>query len=109
MNIQMSINHNGALNRALREGQANAALRSAEKLATYQPLDPAQHVRLGFVAYLAGQADRALAAFARAKQLTLPAQFKAAWDTAARNAAFQKVIDDTAFVAKVFAASAAPQ
>lgn len=103
MNLQMSINHNGALNRALRDGQPGAALRSAEKLATYQPLDPAQHVRLGFVAYLAGQTDRALAAFARAKQLTLPAQFKTAWDTAARNTAFQKVVDDAAFVAKVFA------
>jgi uncharacterized Ntn-hydrolase superfamily protein len=104
MNIQMSINHNGALNRSLRDGNHAAALQSAEKLAAYQPLDPAQHVRLGFVAYLAGNVDRALAAFNRAKQLTLPAQFKTAWDTAVRNAAYQKVVDDAAFVTKVFAA-----
>ncbi len=103
MNIQMGINHNSALNRSLRDGNLDAALRSAEKLAQYQPLDPSQHVRLGFVAYLAGRVDRALAAFNRAKQLTLPAQFKTAWDQAARNAAYQKVVDDTAFVAKVFA------
>ena len=108
MNIQMSINHQGALNRSLREGTLDAALTSAEKLATYQPLDSAQHVRLGFVAYLAGKVDRSLAAFTRAKELTLPAQFKTAWDTAARNDAYKKVIADTAFVAKVFA-TAPPQ
>jgi uncharacterized Ntn-hydrolase superfamily protein len=108
MNLQMSINHNGALNRSLREGNLEAALRSAEKLASYQPLDPAQHVRLGFVAHLAGKADRSLAAFNRAKQLTLPAQFKTAWDAAARNAAFKPVVDDAAFVAKVFAGSGPP-
>jgi uncharacterized Ntn-hydrolase superfamily protein len=109
MNIQMSINHNGAVGRALRDGNVEAALRSAEKLVTYQPVDPAQHVRLGFIAYLAGQTERALASFGRAKQLTLPAQFKAAWETAARNPAYQKVVEDQAFVAKVFATSAAPQ
>ena len=102
MNIQMGINHNGALGRSLRDGNLTAALRSAEKLATYQPLDSAQHVRVGFIAHLAGNVDRSLAAFNRAKQLTLPAQFKTAWDTAARNPAYKKVIDDTAFVARVF-------
>jgi uncharacterized Ntn-hydrolase superfamily protein len=104
MNIQMSINHQGALNRSTRDGNFESALRSAEKLATYQPLDPGQHVRLGFIAYLAGKIDRSLEAFARAKQLTLPAQFKTAWDTAARNEAYKKVIDDTAFVGKVLGA-----
>jgi uncharacterized Ntn-hydrolase superfamily protein len=108
MNIQMTINHNGALTRALRDSSFEAALRSAEKLASYQPLDPAQHVRLGFVAYLAGKTDRSIAAFARARQLTLPAQFKTAWDTAARNDAFKKVVDDAAFVAKVFGGPGAP-
>ena len=102
MDIQMGINHQGALNRSLRDGNFDAALKSAEKLATYQPLDAAQHVRLGFVAYLAGKTDRSLAAFNRAKQLTLPAQFKTAWDAAARNAAYKKAVDDAAFVAKVF-------
>ena len=109
MNIQMGINHQSALGRSMRESNFDAALRSAEKLATYQPLDPAQHVRLGFVAYLAGKTDRSLAAFSRAKELTLPAQFKTAWDAAARNAAYKKAIDDAAFVAKVFATSASPQ
>lgn len=101
MNLQMTINHNGAVNRAITANEFEKALVSAEKLAGYQPLDPATHVRAGFVAYLAGQRDRALAAFTRAKQLTLPAQFKTMWDGQAARGAFSKVIDDKAFVASV--------
>ena len=103
LNMQMSINHNGAFTRALSEDRATDALASAEKLATYQPLDPVQHVRLGFAAYLAGRVDRSLDAFARAKQLTLPDQFKRIWEEqSSRAPAFQKVLADKGFVAKVF-------
>jgi uncharacterized Ntn-hydrolase superfamily protein len=104
MNIQMNINHSGALNRALTENNFERAYSLSEKLATYQPLDPAQHLRLGFVAYLAGKRERALTAFARAKQLTLPEQFKSAWDAQVkqRGEMYKKLLDDAAFVAKVF-------
>jgi uncharacterized Ntn-hydrolase superfamily protein len=103
LNLQMSINHGAAYRRALTENRFADALTSAHKLATYQPLEAAPHVTLGFVAYLAGQTERAHAALARARELTLPEQFKAAWDQAARTPAFKKVVDDAAFVAKVFA------
>jgi uncharacterized Ntn-hydrolase superfamily protein len=104
LNIQMGINHNGALTRALTENRFNDALKSAEKLAVYSPLDAAQHVRAGFVAYVAGQTARAAAAFARARELTLPEQFKTMWEQqSTRTPAFGKVLDDAAFVAKVFA------
>jgi uncharacterized Ntn-hydrolase superfamily protein len=101
MNLQMTINHNGAVNRAITANQFDKALVSAEKLVGYQPLDPATHVRAGFVAYLAGKRDRALAAFTRAQQLTLPAQFKTMWDAQAARSVFSKVSDDKAFVASV--------
>jgi uncharacterized Ntn-hydrolase superfamily protein len=105
MNLQMTINHGGAVNRALTASDFPKALLSAEKLAGYSPLDPATHVRAGFIAYLAGQRDRASAAFARAKQLTLPAQFKTLWDgQSSRTPAFAKVLDDKAFVASVLGA-----
>jgi uncharacterized Ntn-hydrolase superfamily protein len=105
LNIQMGINHGSALTRALSESRFDDALTSAAKLAVYQPLDAAQHMRLGFVAYLAGRTDRALAAFARARELTLPEQFKAAWEQqSARTPAFRKVLDDAAFVGRVFGA-----
>lgn len=103
MNIQMTINHGGAVNRALTAGDFSKALASAEKLAGYTPLDAATHVRAGFIAYLAGNRDRAAAAFARAKQLTLPAQFKTLWDgQSSRTPAFARVLADQAFVAGVF-------
>ena len=68
-------------------------------------IGPATHVRAGFIAYLAGQRDRSTAEFARAKQLTLPAQFKTLWDgQSSRTPAFAKVLEDKAFVAAVLGA-----
>jgi uncharacterized Ntn-hydrolase superfamily protein len=102
MNLQMTINHGGAVNRALTANDFAKALLSAEKLAGYSPLDPATHVRAGFIAYLAGQRDRATAAFTRAKQLTLPAQFKTMWEgQSSRTPAFARVLEDKAFVAGI--------
>ena len=103
LNLQMTINHNGAFNRALTANNFEAALTAAEKVAAYQPLDPAQHARVGFIAYLAGKRDRALSAFDRAKQLTLPAQFKTLWDAQSARPGYGKVIEDKAFVDRVFA------
>jgi uncharacterized Ntn-hydrolase superfamily protein len=109
LNIQMGINHQSALGRAVGANDFETALKSAEKLAAYQPLVASQHVRVGAIAYLAGKTDRALAAFARAKQLSLPEQFKTAWDQATRNPSYKRLLDDTAFVAKIFAGATAPK
>jgi uncharacterized Ntn-hydrolase superfamily protein len=104
LNMQMNINHNGAFTRALGDNRPADALASAEKLARYQPLDAAAHVRLGFAAYLAGQRDRALTAFARAKELTLPQQFKTLWDEQAKRVEpFRRALEDKTFVETVFA------
>jgi uncharacterized Ntn-hydrolase superfamily protein len=109
LNIQMSINHNAALTRALSDSKPADALASAEKIARYQPLDALPHVRLGFVAYLAGRVEDSVAAFARARQLTLPEQFKTMWtEQSTRVPAFKKVLEDTAFVSRVFAPGLAP-
>ena len=102
LNLQMTINWGGPLNQSLTAGKVAEALKAAEKLAGYNPLDPMQHTRLGFVAYLAGNRERAMAAFTRARQLTLPAQFKTLWDNQLRNEAFKKVADDATLVAALF-------
>jgi uncharacterized Ntn-hydrolase superfamily protein len=102
MNLQMSINHNGAFTRALGEKRFADALASAEKLARYQALDAAAHMRVGFTAYLAGQQERALRAFTQAKQLALPQQFKTLWDEQLKRVdAFGPVAADAAFAARV--------
>ena len=103
LNLQMSINHNGAFTRALTDNRASDALASAEKLARYQSLDATAQVRVGFAAYLAGNRDRAVAAFARARQLTLPQQFKTLWEEqSTRVPAFRKAIEDKDFVERVW-------
>ena len=56
---------------------------------------------LGFAAYLAGQQERALAAFKRAHELTLPNQFKLIWENLSSRPAFKRVIEDKAFVSRV--------
>ena len=104
LDMQMTINHNAAITRALTANNFESALAFAEKVATYQPLDASQHARVGFIAYLAGKRDRALSAFDRAKQLTLPAQFKTLWDAQAVRPAYAKVLQDKEFVARVLPA-----
>jgi len=122
LNIAQRGNYNTALNRALTANDYSAALNAAEHLSRYDPLNPAPHITLGFVTYLAGKPDQALASFNRAKELTLPAQFTDLWNAAistgggrggrgGRGGAppantppvsrYQKVLDDKAFVAKV--------
>lgn len=101
LNIAQQGNYNRVLNTAIREERFADALNAAEHLVRYEPLAPARHVTLGFVAYLASRKDMSALAFARARELTLPSQFKTAWDTAAANAAFAKVIADTSFVSQV--------
>lgn len=101
MDLQMTINHQGALSRALTENRFEDALKSAERLSRYAPLAANTHMNLGFVLYLAGKPERAIAAFNRAKELTLPNQFKQTWDNLSGRAAYKKVIEDKAFVARV--------
>ena len=101
LDIQMTGNHQTLLNRALTDNRFADALNSAEHLARYSPLNAQSHMTLGFVAYLAGQQGRALAAFQRAHELTLPNQFKQTWDNVSSRPAFQKVLEDKAFLGKV--------
>jgi uncharacterized Ntn-hydrolase superfamily protein len=101
LDIQMTGNHQALLNRALADSQFADALNSAEHLARYSPLNAQSHMILGFAAYLAGQQDRALVAFKRAHELTLPNQFKSIWENLSSRPAFKRVIEDKAFVSRV--------
>jgi uncharacterized Ntn-hydrolase superfamily protein len=100
LDIQMTGNHQTLMNRALADNRFADALKSAEHLVRYSPLTAQSHMILGFAAYLAGQQDRAITAFKRAHELTLPSQFKQIWENLSRPA-YEKVIEDKAFVSKV--------
>jgi uncharacterized Ntn-hydrolase superfamily protein len=101
LDIQMTGNHQTLMNRALTENRFDDALKSAEHLARYSPLNAQSHMILGFTAYLAGKQDEAVAAFKRAHELTLPNQFKQLWDNVSNRAAYKKVLEDKAFVGRV--------
>jgi hypothetical protein len=59
-------------------------------------------MHLGFLSYLGGSHDRAAQAFARARQLN--PEFQKTWEAVLGNAqfaAYRRVREDTAFVARV--------
>jgi uncharacterized Ntn-hydrolase superfamily protein len=102
LDLQLARNYAGLRNYLVENGKLAEALPAAEKAVHYEPAVGANHLHLGFLAYLAGQHDRALQAFTAARQLGLT--FKQTWDAALRNpdfAAYGKVRDDTAFVDRV--------
>ena len=86
---------------AIREGKVDEALNAAEKLVRFDPLNADRYMTLGFVAYLAEKMDRSTQAFAHARELTLPNEFKTKWDVQSGNPSYKKVLDDKAFVAKI--------
>jgi uncharacterized Ntn-hydrolase superfamily protein len=101
LDIQMTGNHQTLMNRALTENRFDDALKSAEHLARYSPLNAQSQMILGFTAYLAGKQDQALSSFKRAHELTLPNQFKQLWDNLSNRAAYKKVLEDKAFISRV--------
>jgi tetratricopeptide (TPR) repeat protein len=67
--------------------------------AFYAPNDADVHMNLGCIAYLAGEREKALKAFQRAKQLT--PDFQKAWDAISARPAYKKITEDQQFVDKV--------
>jgi len=99
LNLQLVTNHAGRVSQLLRDSQIQEALASAEKVAYYAPNTPEAHLNLGFIAYLAGDPEKALRAFKRAKQLN--PDFQRAWDAMAARPDYKKVKEDRPFVDKV--------
>jgi uncharacterized Ntn-hydrolase superfamily protein len=99
LNIQLGINHAGRITQLLDEDKVQEALAAAEKAAYYAPNNPDVHLNLGFIAYLAGEREKALKAFQRAKQLA--PDFQKAWEAMSARSAYKKVTEDRQFADKV--------
>ena len=102
LSLQLARNYSGARNYLLRSGKPAEALKAAEKAAEYEPIVADNHLHLGFLSYLAGGHDRAVQAFARARQLN--PDFKKTWEAVLANAQFSaygRVRDDAEFVGRV--------
>jgi uncharacterized Ntn-hydrolase superfamily protein len=107
LNLQLARNYAATRNYLVRTAKMTEALEAASKAAEYEPTVADNHLHLGFLSYVGGGADRALQAFARARQLN--PDFRKAWDAAlasAQFAAYGRIRDDAAFVGRVMAAPA---
>jgi tetratricopeptide (TPR) repeat protein len=99
LDIQLRINHAGRVTQLLDENKVQEALAEAEKAASYAPNNPDLQLNLGFIAYLAGEREKALNAFRRAKQLA--PDFQKAWEAMSERPAYKKITEDREFVDKV--------
>jgi uncharacterized Ntn-hydrolase superfamily protein len=99
LDIQLRINHAGRANQLLGEDKVKEAFAAAEKAAYYAPNNPDVHLNLGFIAYLAGEREKALEAFRRAKQLS--PDFQKAWEEMSARSTYKKITEDKQFVDKV--------
>ncbi len=99
LNIQLRINHAGRVGQLLSDNKDKEALAAAEKAAYYAPNNPDDHLNVGFIAYLAGEREKALESFRRAKQLA--PDFQKAWEAFLTRPAYKKITEDREFVDKV--------
>ena len=102
LDLQLARNYQGTRNYLVRSGKIAEALQAAEKAAVYEPVVADNHLHLGFLRYLAGEHERALEAFTRARQLN--PNFKRTWETVLANtqfAGYKRVGEDQAFVNRV--------
>jgi tetratricopeptide (TPR) repeat protein len=98
LNIQLMINHAGRAVRSLGDNNVRESLAAAEKAAYCAPNNPDTHLNLSFIAYLAGEPEKSLQAFRRAKQLA--PDFQRAWEAMAARPAYKKITEDRQFVDK---------
>lgn len=85
----------------VQQGEFAQAMTLADKLVRWAPRSGTHRIHQGFIAYLTGDKEKALAAFRRAMELD-PAGYKAAMDAALAaptTASYRKMLDDAAFMA----------
>lgn len=97
--LQLAWSLSGKRGPLVQRGELKQAMVLADNLVRWAPRNGAHRIHQGFIAYLTGDKEKALAAFRRAMELD-PAGYKAAVDgsmSAPATAAYRKVMEDTAF------------
>jgi hypothetical protein len=87
----------------VQQGQLEQAMILADNLVKWAPRNGAHRIHQGFISYLTGNKNKALAAFRRAMELD-PNGYKAAMDAALAapaTAAYRKMMEDAAFVSQL--------
>ena len=107
LNLQLARNYAATRNYLVRTGKMTEALEAAPRRPSTSRRSPTTTCISDSCRIAGGGADRALQAFARARQLN--PDFTKAWDAAlasAQFAAYGRIRDDAAFVGRVMAAPA---
>lgn len=101
--LQLAWSFSGKRAPLVQQGRLDEAMALADKLVSWAPRNGSHRIHQGFIAYLTGNRNKALAAFRRAVELD-PNGYKQAMDGALSNqatAAYRKMQQDAAFVAQV--------
>jgi uncharacterized Ntn-hydrolase superfamily protein len=101
--LQLAWSLSGKRAPLVEKGQLDQAMTLADKLVSWAPHSGAHRIHQGFIAYLTGNTEKALAAFRRAMELD-PVGYKPALDaalSAPATAAYRKMQQDTAFMAQL--------
>ena len=97
--LQLAWSLSGKRAPLVQQGELEKAMALADNLVRWAPRSGAHRIHQGFIAYLTGNKETALASFRRAMELD-PAGYKAAMDgalAAPATAAYRKVLQDAAF------------
>ena len=101
--LQLAWSFQGKRGPLVQQGRIDEAMTLADKLVTWAPRSGTHRIHQGFLAYLTGNKEKAVAAFRKAMELD-PNGYKSAMDGALSNpatAAYRKVQDDKAFMAQL--------
>jgi len=101
--LQLAWSLSGKRAPLVQQGQLPEAMRLADNLVRWAPRNGAHRIHQGFIAYLTGDKDKAVAAFRRAMELD-PNAYKLTIDNALATpalAAYQAVMKDAVFVARL--------
>ena len=101
--LQLAWSLSGKRAPLVQQGQMEQAMQLADNLVRWAPRNGAHRIHQGFIAYLTGNKEKALAAFRRAMELD-PNAYKATMDgalAAPATVAYRKVMQDTAFAAQL--------
>jgi uncharacterized Ntn-hydrolase superfamily protein len=103
LHLQLAWSLSGKRGPLVQQGQLEQAMILADNLVKWAPRNGAHRIHQGFIAYLTGNKDKAVAAFRRAMELD-PVGYKSAMDAALAaqaTAAYRKLLEDAAFMAQL--------